>query len=242
MDIENNIAGSFAIAKGNRAKGINIDPLTIIMLNLLTPVINSLFPSQKLMGFSLLFTGIILIMTRKHKRTLKMGIILFIFFLVYYLNGVYFHITVLGAWFRMMLLFIPCFMYGAIILGDYNASQILSALQRLGLPKIIIIGFTVTVRYIPTFYREFKIIRNSMKIRGVECTIRHPFRTFEYVIVPQLFRCVSISSELTAAGISKGINFPGKRTGYFVQGFRLQDYLILLIFAIGMALIIGGVI
>ncbi|WP_455525640.1 energy-coupling factor transporter transmembrane component T [Peptostreptococcus stomatis] len=136
----------------------------------------------------------------------------------------------------------PCFILAAVLIGSYKSSEVLSALQRLRLPKIFIIGITVTIRYIPTFYREFKIIKKAMNIRGVDFSVLHPIRTFEYLMVPQLFRCVALSTELTCAGLTKGISASNKRSSYFSSGFNLIDYAIFLMLILGYILIIGGLV
>lgn len=143
---------------------------------------------------------------------------------------------------NMTVYFTPCILIAVLIVTDYNSSEILSALQRLHLPKIFIIGLTITIRYIPTFRREFRIIKQAMHIRGVEFSMKHPLRTFEYLLVPQLFRCVSLSAELTAAGLTKGIATKEKRTSYFDNRFHGVDYVMFAIGGAGMVLIIGGLI
>ena len=64
--------------------------------------------------------------------------------------------------------------------------------------------------------------------------MKHPLRTFEYLLVPQLFRCVSLSAELTAAGLTKGIATKEKRTSYFDNRFHGVDYVMFAIGGVGM--------
>lgn len=156
------------------------------------------------------------------------------------LNSFYIKSSVLGMMINMTVYFTPCILIAVLIVTDYNSSEILSALQRLHLPKIFIIGLTITIRYIPTFRREFRIIKQAMHIRGVEFSVKHPLRTFEYLLVPQLFRCVSLSAELTAAGLTKGIATEEKRTSYFDNQFHGVDYVMFAIGGVGLVLIIGG--
>lgn len=139
----------------------------------------------------------------------------------------------------MWVLFIPSVLIAILIVTEYNSSEILSALQRLHLPKILVIGLTITIRYIPTFKWEFTVIRQAMDIRGVKFSIVHPIRTFEYLIVPQLFRCVNLSAELTAAGLTKGIGSSNNRTSYFYNRLEISDYLVLAVLLTGVILIAG---
>ena len=159
---------------------------------------------------------------------------------MYAINNTYLHSGTLEMMIKVSILFIPSILIAILIITGYNSSEILSALQRLHLPKILIIGLTITIRYIPTFKWEFSIIKQAMNIRGVKFSIFHPIRTFEYLIVPQLFRCVSLSLELTAAGLTKGIASANKRSSYFYNKMGITDYFVIAIFLIGTIVIIGG--
>ena len=219
-----------------------LDALTIILINAIIPLMCAIFPSQKMVVFTYILASSILILSGKRGRILKVMGFLGVFLMVYIANEHYAISAFLSAWCRMMLLFMPCLMLAVVLIGGYRSSEILSALQRLKLPKIFVIGITVTIRYIPTFYREFKIIKKAMKIRGLDFSILHPIRTFEYLMVPQLFRCVALSTELTCAGLTKGISAKNKRTSYFKSGFGVVDYVIFCILILGYVLLIGGII
>ena len=55
--------------------------------------------------------------------------------------------------------------------------------------------------------------------------------------------CVkTVSAELTAAGLTKGIATKEKRTSYFDNRFHGVDYMMFAIGGVGMVLIIGGLI
>lgn len=212
------------------------------MLNVFVPFINTVFPSSKGTNFTLIFTVIILLLFASYKKFLK-GILFIIFFLIGYILIInYIKINMLIILFRMTVLFLPCFVLAYLLISEYHSSEILASLEKLKLPKIFVIGLTVTLRYIPTFRKEFQLIKEAMWIRGVKFSIKDPLKTFEYLLVPQLFRCLSLSSELTAAGLTKGINAPNRRTSYFGQGFSILDFLVGITFILGQVLIIGKVI
>lgn len=223
-------------------KGCRFDALTIILINAVLPVMCSAFPSDKMVALSYLVAVGILLAAGKLKRILKVGIIIAIFLGVYFLNERYINHQFFGAWLRIMLLFMPSVALATILISEYQSSEVLSALQRARLPRLFVIGLTVTLRYIPTFYREFSIIKKAMRIRGVEFSVCHPLRSFEYMMVPQLFRCVSLSNELTAAGLTKGISFSGRRSAYFNQGFRMIDYVTGLLLIAAYGAVISGVV
>ncbi len=219
-----------------------INPLTLIIINAVLPVVTMFFPADKsiIIGLCLGYTA--LLIARRYKTAIKTLIWMAVGIMFILLNSFYIKSSVLGMMINMTVYFTPCILIAVLIVTDYNSSEILSALQRLHLPKIFIIGLTITIRYLPTFRREFRIIKQAMHIRGVEFSVKHPLRTFEYLLVPQLFRCVSLSAELTAAGLTKGIATEEKRTSYFNNQFHGVDYLMFAIGGIGLVLIIGGLI
>lgn len=219
-----------------------IDPLTVILINALVPFLNTLFPSGKTVLFTFLFVFFILLLCGRIRRFFMTLLLIAVFFGLYRFGALVLRNTFWISWFRMMLLFLPNFILAHFLITEYHSSEILSALQRLHLPKIFVIGLTVTIRYIPTFRREFSIIRSAMHCRGVSFTVLKPLRTFEYLLVPQLFRCVALSSELTAAALTKGIDAPIMRTGYFTKPFSWKDYGTALVFISGYGLIIGGLV
>lgn len=219
-----------------------INPLTLIIINAVLPVVTMFFPTDKSIIIGLCLGYIALFIARRYMTMFKALIWMAVGIMFILLNSSYIKSSVLGMMINMTVYFTPCILIAVLIVTDYNSSEILSALQRLHLPKIFIIGLTITIRYLPTFRREFRIIKQAMHIRGVEFSMNHPLRTFEYLLVPQLFRCVSLSAELTAAGLTKGIATEEKRTSYFNNQFHGVDYLMFAIGGIGLVLIIGGLI
>lgn len=219
-----------------------INPLTLIIINAVLPVVTMFFPTDKSIIIGLCLGYIALFIARRYMTMFKALIWMAVGIMFILLNSSYIKSSVLGMMINMTVYFTPCILIAVLIVTDYNSSEILSALQRLHLPKIFIIGLTITIRYLPTFRREFRIIKQAMHIRGVEFSVKHPLITFEYLLVPQLFRCVSLSAELTAAGLTKGIATEEKRTSYFNNQFHGVDYLMFAIGGIGLVLIIGGLI
>ena len=217
-----------------------INPLTLILINAVLPVVNMIFPSDKTVILSMTLSYMIFIIVGRYKTAIKSVFWIALGLLLYAINNTSLHSGTLEMMIKVSILFIPSILIAILIITGYNSSEILSALQRLHLPKILIIGLTITIRYIPTFKWEFSIIKQAMNIRGVKFSIFHPIRTFEYLIVPQLFRCVSLSLELTAAGLTKGIASANKRSSYFYNKMGITDYFVIAIFLIGTIVIIGG--
>lgn len=216
-----------------------LNPITLILINLFLPVVNTIFPSSKGIVFTMIVALFILLFFGSFLKFLKALIFLIVFFSLYKISILYIKVEIVSMLFKMTLLFLPCFIFAYLLVSEYNSSEILSSLEKLKLPKIFVIALTVTLRYIPTFKREFKIIKDSMKIRGVDISFKTPIRTFEYLIVPQLFRCLNLSMELTSSALIKGIDAPFKRTSYFEKKFSLCDFLVFFILIFGEILIVG---
>ena len=75
--------------------------------------------------------------------------------------------------------------------------DLIASLQRLRLPRGLVITIAVVFRYLPTAADEFRKISATMRLRGVELSARnlvlHPGRSLEYVLVPLIIRTIKIS-------------------------------------------------
>ncbi|EFR45332.1 energy-coupling factor transporter transmembrane component T family protein [Streptococcus pseudoporcinus] len=218
-----------------------INALTIIVINALLPLVNSLYPSHKGIIFSQLVSLLVIFLAGYYLKLLKATGFLVLFYSSYMLSSIYFNIGILASFFRMSLLFIPCFLLAWLLCTEYNSSELLSALQGLHLSKLFLIGLMVTLRYISLFRKEFRLIKEAMQVRGVDLSFKHPVRTFEYLLVPQLFRCLTLSNDLTSASLTKGLTVPCKRTSYFLSRWSIYDVLIFIIVCLGYGMIVGGV-
>lgn len=223
-------------------ESLRFNPLTILFINMLFPFLNTVFASNKAIIFTLLFSLSMLLIVRKYRVFFKSIVYLGIFLCIYYIVVFYIKNYVLVSTITMMILFLPNFVLAYLLVSEYNSSELLSALQAIKLPKIFIIGLTVTLRYIPTFRQEFRIIKEAMNIRGVKFSIRYPLRTYEYLLVPQLYRCLHLSNELTAAALTKGLDSPSKRSSFYQMKCTWLDVVSLCVLSVGFALIIGGIV
>lgn len=216
-----------------------LHPLTLLLVNACVPFMNTFFPSGKVLAFAYLISLGIILFFGNFPAFLKTGSFVVLFWSAYYFFLFNFPNKEIITGFRMSMLFVPSGVLAYLFITSYHSSEILSSLEKLRLPKIFIIGLTVTLRYIPTFKKEFGIIKSAMQIRGVKFSFLRPFRTFEYLVVPQLFRCLSLSGELTAAALTKGINAPNRRSSFFALKFHFYDVGIVVFMFIGYGLLIG---
>ena len=69
-----------------------------------------------------------------------------------------------------------------------------------------------------------------MKLRGIGLNVKnvvlHPIKTCEYAIVPLVIRSMTISDELAASAMTRGLDLESERTSYREVRLRLTDYLI----------------
>ncbi len=213
--------------------GIRFHPLTIMAISLITPVFSTLFASWRCLAFFLAFSLSLLFLTGNFRAFVKALAYLGLFGLLYMLARAILPYSGFVTMFQVLLAFLPCGVMAVLLAGEYNASQMLSALQVLPLPKMAIIGLTVTLRYIPTFRKEWAIIKEAMALRGIQMSWRRPVHSFSYMLVPQLFRAVALSGELSCAGVTKGLGAPNRRSSYYQQGFGWPDAAGLAVFALG---------
>lgn len=122
---------------------------------------------------------------------------------------------------------IPFMLLGTVIQKQKNISEITMALDRMRLPRGIILSIAVMFRYFPSMKDDFLIIIDSMKLKGLytsKCAaLIHPIRTMEFIIVPMLFKSLKTAEELSCAALVKGIENTGKKTSYFDVRLRPID-------------------
>ena len=127
-----------------------------------------------------------------------------------------------------ILKFIPIVMVGNWILRTTHMDDLMVALQRMRLPQSVTIPLAVMFRYIPTLRIEYRMIRNTMDIRGISDTfwkrIIHPISTVEYILIPLLMRCLKVTDELAASGTTRGLELEEKRYALNHVRFSWPEY------------------
>ena len=127
---------------------------------------------------------------------------------------------------------IPFMLLGTVIQKQKNISEITTALERMHLPKGIILSIAVMFRYFPSIKDDLFIIIDAMKLKGLYTSKRaaliHPIRTMEFVLVPMLFKSLKTAEELSCAALVKGIENTGHKTSYFDVRLRAADTVLLL--------------
>jgi energy-coupling factor transporter transmembrane protein EcfT len=189
-------------------------------------------------GVFLLLTvvSVYLLVQGMYKKTLKFLLGFGILFGLQYL--IYTYLTGAAAFFGFVIFiiarFIPVLM-AASALSAAPSGELIAALQKLHIPKAVIIPLAVGLRFMPSISKEFSAIRDAMRLRGISLaslnTLAHPIITAECVLVPLLIRSMKVSDELGASTTARGIDNPGPRTCLRQLHFRLWDGIALLAFS-----------
>ena len=129
----------------------------------------------------------------------------------------------------------PVFLFAAGIIKTTKISYLMFAMQKLRLPKFIVIPFSVAMRFFPTARDDFSRIKDAMCLRGVAFSLpnilHRPFTVFEYVLVPMLLRSANIAEELSVAAVARGIETNRPRTSIWKLRFTWLDFFVTSLFA-----------
>ena len=140
--------------------------------------------------------------------------------------------SVIGVFSFIVQRIIPFMLLGTVIQKQKNISEITTALERMHLPKGIILSIAVMFRYFPSIKDDLFIIIDAMKLKGLYTSKRaaliHPIRTMEFVLVPMLLKSLKTAEELSCAALVKGIKNTGHKTSYFDVRLRAADAVFLL--------------
>lgn len=226
-----------------------LDPRTIVFLNIMLSLITTVSLSISANIFIFLVSLGIVCLFKMYKKAVKY---IFIFFLalalpfgIKALSGlpIQFLINSVSLIAMGVQKFLPFLMAAMVIFNKVDTKSLVSSLNKMKLPKGIMLGFTVAVRFLPTIKKEMTIITNSMKMRGIEIGTKniffHPIQSLEYALVPVLFRATSLADDMTAAALVKGAESPKTAAELFKIKFGIIDYVFALssIFVVGAAII-----
>ena len=226
-----------------------LDPRTIVFLNIMLSLITTVSSSISANIFIFLVSLGIVCLFKMYKKAAKY---IFIFFLALALPfgikalpdlPIQFLINSVSLIAMGVQKFLPFLMAAMVIFNKVDTKSLVSSLNKMKLPKGIMLGFTVAVRFLPTIKKEMTIITNSMKMRGIEIGTKniffHPIQSLEYALVPVLFRATSLADDMTAAALVKGAESPKTSAELFKIKFGIIDYVFALssIFVVGAAII-----
>jgi energy-coupling factor transport system permease protein len=128
---------------------------------------------------------------------------------------------------RMM----PAFIMGYYLIATTTVSEFIASMERMRVPKKIIIPISVMFRFFPTVKEEARFISDAMSMRGLKGigSLKNPMAALEYRLVPLLMCSVKIGDELSAASLTRGLDNPVKRTNICKIGFGVFDVIYALV-------------
>jgi len=210
------------------------DMRTLLFLDILIMVFMLISGKPEVTLSSFIVAAAVPVITGLYGVLLCYAILFAVFFsyyqLIFHLKLPVFHsafFSVIGILAFIVQRIIPFMLLGTIIQKQKNISEITMALERMRLPRGIILSIAVMFRYFPAIKDDFFVIIDSMKLKGLYTSKRsallHPIRTMEFIIVPMLFKSLRTAEELSCAALVKGIENTGKKTSYFDVKLRPVD-------------------
>lgn len=209
---------------------IKFNPLTLVILNILFPVVIFLGKGIIYEIVCMLISIVVLAIYRRYSQILKFIISYAFLSLVAYIISTC-KITLItdlfGTLVYIFLRMIPVMMIAYILVKDIKSNELLSSFEQIHLPKKLMLSITVALRFFPTYKLEIKMIRESFKMRNIRIKLSEPLKFLEYWIVPVLMRINLISEEMTATAMTKGVESPNKRTSFYNTKMKKVDFIFL---------------
>lgn len=85
----------------------------------------------------------------------------------------------------------------------------MAAMNRIHMPKAMVIPMTVMLRYFPMVHEDWGHIRDAMRMRDVAqpsvSLLTHQARTVECIYVPMMMSALKVADELSAAAVTRGL-------------------------------------
>lgn len=143
-----------------------------------------------------------------------------------------------GAWYstlfytivRLVRYMVPIVAAALLLIRTTTVSEFIAAFRKMRLPDSFIIPVSVMFRFIPTVSEEWRSIRNAMRFRGIGGSFRSvltkPMITLEYMLVPLLMSTATISDDLAAASLARGLESGVQRSCVKQVRFGWADYLL----------------
>lgn len=126
---------------------------------------------------------------------------------------------------------IPIMGAAYLVIHTSSTGEYISALMKMKIPNAVIIPVAVMFRFIPTMKEEFTAINQAMKMRGLgigwKNIMQRPMDILEYALVPFLLQSSTITDELAAAVMARGLEKDSNRTSYVEIKMTLLDYVII---------------
>ena len=148
-----------------------------------------------------------------------------------------------GTVFSFMLVLFPRIIAVGIsmrtMIGQNEASRTLAALRNLHLPERLIMIVAVIFRFFPVLSGDMKLLRQSIRTRGVFATPLQKLRALpsylEILTVPMALRVIRIAETLSASAETRGIDLKRRKSNYLSLRFSAWDVVFCVLLAASIA-------
>lgn len=122
----------------------------------------------------------------------------------------------------------PSVLATLIFVKTTSAYELVHGLRKWHVPEVCLLTLAVMLRFLPKIRQEGKVIRQSLKIRGIFldswAIVRQPRRYMEYLLVPLLMSLLRSSQDLTIASLTKGLAIKKGASECFVSHLSWKDW------------------
>jgi energy-coupling factor transport system permease protein len=140
-----------------------------------------------------------------------------------------------GAMLMMMRKMYVVAMLATNLVITVRVGELACALQRMHIPRLVIIALSVALRFFPTLGAEASAVVDAMKLRRIRLSlvnvVRHPLKMIEYFAVPLILRISVVADEISRAATVRGIDSTRARTSLYALRTGAADWFFLLWFA-----------
>lgn len=235
-----------AIKTDDKRNGlIKLDPRTLFVLILFCNITVFMMPDmigECVLTLSLIVLALLCGVYRYSVKIIIIYTVLFLtdFLLMHFCGETWLMYVAVGC--RFMRKVVPTAILGGILILTVKVNTLMAALQKMHLPKSVIIPFTVLLRYFLSIKEDRQAIKKSMAMRGLNGGFfRHPVLRTECLFVPLLLSASRRADELSCAAVTRGIENPEKRTSMSNTKLVISDYAITVIMVVvSSACIFGG--
>ncbi len=134
-----------------------------------------------------------------------------------------------GATAAGVCMMMPCLTAGMAMFATTRPGDMVCAMRRMRAPDALVIPVVVMMRFFPTIRHDYRLIRQSLRLRGFAgggmALARHPLRSLEYILVPLLMNAANVARDLTVTGLARGLGAPGEPTSMVELRMRAVDWL-----------------
>ena len=207
---------------------INLDPRTKILLIILGNILMFSYGNNIYLYLGLVFALALIALCGKVKNAIKFSVFCIVIYGITYLLS-FAPKEIASIWSLAILsivIFMPLYALAYLLFTTTSISEIITALQKMKIPSVIITPLIIMFRFFPTIKYELLAIRNAMKLKGVR---KNPIKLLEYVYVPLLFNCVKIGEDLNISGVTRGLGLYQTTTQTVTIKFTILDYVTILI-------------